>query len=115
MSELSVTWGRSFTYQGTLTLDGTPLPVTGSGMAFTTRFSAGDGEPFFVKTVGDGIVVVDDEDGTFQVHLDGTETSALPPGVDTVLLFDLTAWELTPDEPLDSGTLLVRADVGRAG
>jgi hypothetical protein len=64
-------------YDLELTLGGVEETLAGKTVRFTAKQSIKDELPFFQKTIGDGITVLDEEAGTALLEIDGADTASL--------------------------------------
>jgi hypothetical protein len=71
-------------YDLALELEGEPQNLTGKTVRFTAKLSIKDPEPYFQKTVGDGIAIVDEENGLATLEIEKADTSGLTKAVTLV-------------------------------
>ena len=62
------------------TLNGSPWPLSGVGLKFAMKKSTGDrdADALAVKTIGNGIAIVDAAAGTALMQIDPVDTTSLP-------------------------------------
>lgn len=71
-------------YDLALELDGVPQDLTGKTVRFTAKLSIKDTEPYFQKTIGDGIAIVDEQGGLATLEIEKTDTASLERAVTLV-------------------------------
>jgi hypothetical protein len=80
MTRWSMMRGDDTPFPWTVTDDGTPLDITGMELTWVAKRrydDADDADSTIVKTIGDGITVESEEDGTIIVQLDAADTATL--------------------------------------
>lgn len=96
-------------YDLELKLEGVAETLAGKTVRFTAKQSLKDSAPFFQKTIGDGLTIIDEEAGTALLEIEGADTETLTKAV--TLVCDVEVKDLSGRPSTTLYKLPVKLDV----
>jgi hypothetical protein len=110
----TMTRGDNATLTLTVTQNGAAFNLTGCSIRMVAKraYSDADGSAVFVRTVGSGITITDATNGIASITIAPNNTSGLPRGYRTILVYDVQVTTGTGSVfTVIDGELVVKPDV----